>query len=150
MTQDFKQLSPSLWAAPQINAGDIAQAVSMGISVIICNRPDGEAPGQPEASQIEAAAREHGLEFAYLPMGASGLSYELLDAFDAARGTGAPRPTLAYCASGTRSAVIAAYAAARAGGDVDTLIEASAKAGFNLEGQRSGLLQIFAQNQVDS
>ena len=43
----FKTLSASLSVAPQLTAGDVAEAARAGFRAIIDNRPDGEEPGQP-------------------------------------------------------------------------------------------------------
>jgi len=69
------------------------------------NRPDGEDVDQPTFAEMKAAAIEHGLEVRYQPVAAG----QILD--DDAMIFGAlldslPKPVLAYCQTGTRSATL--------------------------------------------
>jgi uncharacterized protein (TIGR01244 family) len=50
--------------------------------------------------------------------------------------SGATGPVLAYCRSGTRSTHLWALTRARAGDDVDAIVEAAAGAGYDLTGLR--------------
>ncbi|HAN27148.1 MAG TPA: TIGR01244 family phosphatase, partial [Haliea salexigens] len=73
-----------------------------GFKVLINNRPDGEAPGQPTSAEFAAAAAENGLEYVYYPV--TGMNFPgpdlpgLAATFENAEG-----PVLAFCRSGTRS-----------------------------------------------
>ena len=40
---DFRQVDTSFWASPQIGLADVADAQARGITLIINNRPEGEA-----------------------------------------------------------------------------------------------------------
>ena len=66
----FKELEDGVAVSPQITAEDVAAAASLGYRTIVCNRPDGEAPGQPSMAEIEAAAQAAGLSF--LPLAFAG------------------------------------------------------------------------------
>lgn len=131
MRHQFHQLFDTLWVSPQIGKADVDAAAAQGIATIICNRPDGEAPLQPTAHEIEGFAKAHGLNFFHIPYGPQGLSLEMMDAFDTARGDSKTSNCLAYCTSGTRSAIIAAHCAARAGAQPEALIDAAAQAGYD-------------------
>lgn len=52
----FRQITDAFSASPQITPGDIAAIRAAGFRAIICNRPDGEGPGQPGFEEIETAA----------------------------------------------------------------------------------------------
>ena len=54
---DFRKLSDSMWASPQISTAQIAEARDAGVTLVINNRPDGEAPDEPQGPEIEAAAK---------------------------------------------------------------------------------------------
>ena len=54
---DFRPVSASFWASPQIGLPDVAEAQARGITLIINNRPEGEEADQTPGSAIEAAAR---------------------------------------------------------------------------------------------
>ena len=135
MSDKFKRLSDNFFASPQIKAADIDGAKAEGVTLIICNRPDGEMLGQPRASEIEKAATEAGVGFVDIPVGSAGISHEMLDDFMSAVGA-TDGAVLAYCASGTRSTILRAFALARGGHDIDELIKEAAEAGYNIAGQR--------------
>ncbi len=98
-------VSPTLSVSPQITPDDVVQAHSLGFQSIICNRPDGEEPGQPTFEDIEAAATKIGISARYIPISPAGISEADAAAFRAALDD-LPTPILAYCRSGTRSATV--------------------------------------------
>ncbi|MBY0421165.1 MAG: TIGR01244 family phosphatase, partial [Parvularculaceae bacterium] len=133
MTAKFRQLARDFYVAPQIAAGDLADAKALGVALVINNRPENEEPGQPAGSAIAAAARAAGLGYVAIPISGMNVSGADLDAFDdALRET--KGPVLAFCRSGTRSTVLRAFARARAGDDVASIIDEAAGAGYDLSG----------------
>jgi sulfide:quinone oxidoreductase len=129
---DPKPLSPDLSVSPQVAPGDLQALAAMGIRSVICNRPDGEAGDQPTFEEIEAAARAAGIEARYLPIVQGMVS----DAEAAAFGRlmrDLPKPALAYCRSGMRSATL--WALSEAGARPLPAILAAAKAaGYDMGG----------------
>ena len=98
-TQDFS-------SAPQINADDVAEIAKLGFKTIFNNRPDNEGGAlQPSSAQIEAAAKEHGLAYVYLPVVPNQIGAEQIKAFYAAY-TQASKPVLGFCGTGYRAGVI--------------------------------------------
>ena len=132
---DFRTLSADYSVAPQITLEDVAEAKAAGFSMIVNNRPDGEEPAAPQGEQISTACAAEGLAYAAIPIGHAGFSHPQLDALDAVL-AGATGPVLAYCRSGTRSTHLWALTRARAGDDVDGIVEAVAKGGYDLSGLR--------------
>jgi uncharacterized protein (TIGR01244 family) len=132
---DFRTLSADYSVAPQISIEDVAEAKAAGFSLIVNNRPDGEEPEAPQGDEIANAAAAEGLAYAAIPVGHAGFSHPQLDALDALL-SGATGPVLAYCRSGTRSTHLWALTRARAGDDVDAVVEAAAGAGYDLSGLR--------------
>ncbi|MXO91242.1 TIGR01244 family phosphatase [Altererythrobacter aquaemixtae] len=128
---DFRRLSSSVLASPQISTDDIDAAKKMGVTLIINNRPDGEAPDQPEGALIEQAARAAGLDYLAIPIGQAGFGKEqiaaMADAFVQADGT-----ILAYCRSGTRSTFLWSLAQASQGQDPAEISQAAADAGYDV------------------
>jgi sulfide:quinone oxidoreductase len=100
-----KQLTNDLAVAPQIGVGDIAAIKAQGFRSLICNRPDGEAADQTAFAEIEAAARSAGLEVRYLPVIPGKFTSAEAAAFGAMIAE-LPKPVLAYCRSGSRSALL--------------------------------------------
>ena len=126
---DFRTVTDTFSVSPQISPAEVAAAAAQGFTLIINNRPDGEAPGQPTGAQIEAAARAAGLDYVSAPVvGRPGpVQVEAVRAA-VARANG---KVLAYCRSGTRS--ICTWAMGQAG-EVprDQLLRLGAAAGYDL------------------
>lgn len=133
MADVFIPLAENFWVSGQIAAKDIAAARELGVTLIVNNRPDGEAPGQPTGEEIRAAASAAGLSYLAIPIGAAGVSDRDLDALDAAL-KAHPQGVLAFCRTGTRSTIVWALAKARAGMPADEIIRQAAEAGYNLAG----------------
>ena len=97
------QLTESLSVAAQIAPEDISNLATRGFTVVVCNRPDGEVPGQATMDEIEAACNAAGLLFVRYPVDAMnfpGPDIEGLGAlFD-----DPSQSVLAYCRTGTRCA----------------------------------------------
>ena len=58
---EFRTVTDRFSVSPQISLDDVAAAAAQGFTVIINNRPDGEAPGQPTIAEMEAAVHAAGL-----------------------------------------------------------------------------------------
>ncbi|HTI02227.1 MAG TPA: TIGR01244 family sulfur transferase [Acidisoma sp.] len=101
----FKKIDDSYWISAQLTEAEVAAAALEGFRMVICNRPDGEEPGQVPAAEIAAAAARHGMEFRHIPVTPAGVTPEaarrMAEALAAAEGA-----VLAYCRSGNRSAMI--------------------------------------------
>ena len=95
------KLTETVAAAPQIHVEDMSAIAAAGYQVVINNRPDGEAMGQPSSDELRAAAEAAGLEYHYYPLNAFNYPGNdigaMADLFDGAR------PVFAFCRSGTRS-----------------------------------------------
>ena len=99
---DIKALDATFAVSPQIRPDDVAEIAAQGYKAIICNRPDDEEQGQPDAASIRAAAEEAGLAFAYVPAVSGALTGENAAAMKRALAD-LPSPVFAYCRSGARS-----------------------------------------------
>ena len=102
---DLKKISEKTAVSPQITPQDMTAIKEAGFRAIICNRPDGEGVDQPSFEEIEAAAKKVGLEAAYVPVTSGKVHDEDVESFGAAL-KDLPRPVLAYCRTGTRSATL--------------------------------------------
>ena len=142
---DFRKLSETMLASPQITAADVAAAREQGVTLIVNNRPDGESDDQPDGAVIEAAARAAGLDYIAIPIGSSGFSEPqvaaLADALAKAEGA-----VLGYCRSGTRSTLLWSLAQARAGKDPDAIAQAAASAGYDITPIRQAMDMLAAGN----
>ena len=108
---DARTLTTGLSVSPQITEADLDAVADRGFRTVICNRPDGESPDQPAFAGIAAAAEARGIATRYLPV--VGGQIEDADAAEFGRMLrDLPGPVLAYCRSGTRSAMLWALAMA--------------------------------------
>ena len=128
----LRQLTPSIFVAPQIDADVVAQAAALGVTLIVNNRPEGESPDQTAGETIEAAARAAGLAYVAIPVSHSGFAPWQLDALDEALAKNGDGKALCYCRSGTRSTLLWALARARAGDSPDEIAEQAAAAGYDI------------------
>lgn len=102
---DIKQLTPDLAVSPQLIPNDMRALKEAGIRAVICNRPDGEDADQPTFDEIARAARAEGILSAYVPVTSGKVTDADAAAFYAAMSE-LPKPVLAYCRTGTRSATL--------------------------------------------
>lgn len=133
-------LSEQFAVTSALTADDIAEAARLGFGAILSNLPDGEmAEALPSRDEARIAWR-HGMQFRHVPADrhdvmSDDIVESVADALIGLRG-----PVLAHCRSGTRSAIIWAAASARMQ-PVDCVLEALAKAGFDLDFLRDDLEQ---------
>ena len=126
----LRPLSPTVWASAQFAPEVMPALAASGVRRIISNRPDGEETRQPSAAVMEAAARDAGLGFAWIPV--SGLpGPDQVAAVADLLADGAP--TVMFCRSGMRSTAAWAMAERLRGVDVADLREAAAAAGYDLD-----------------
>lgn len=100
---EIENIAPGFAVSAQIAPQDVAEIAARGFMAIVCNRPDGEAEGQPASSVIAEEAARHSLAFTYIPIApgcmTDGDARELASFLGGVDG-----PVLGYCGSGKRSA----------------------------------------------
>jgi len=141
---DFRKLSDTVYASPQITAADIAEAAALGVALVINNRPEGEADDQTPGSEIEAAAHAAGMDYRAIPVTMQTLSEGDVASMAEALGE-APGPVLAYCRTGTRSTLLWSLAQAKRGADPEAITEAAAAAGYDISPIRAAMDALAAQ-----
>lgn len=138
MNGKFIPLAKDFYVAPQIAVADVANAAADGFTLIVNNRPDGEAPGQPAGAEIERAAKAAGLDYVHIPVDGRGLSQDHISALKSAIKASGEK-TLAFCRSGARSTIVRAYMKAADGGGADEIIAEASAAGYDISGHRPAL-----------
>jgi uncharacterized protein (TIGR01244 family) len=99
-----RPIADGISVAPQLTPEAMAAAAAAGFKSIVNNRPDFEhGPDQPSSAQVQAAAEAAGLQYRHLPVSGGYQSPEEIAAF-ARLLHELPRPILAFCRSGARSA----------------------------------------------
>jgi uncharacterized protein (TIGR01244 family) len=127
---DIRTVTPDFAVAPQIALADMAEAKARGFVLVVNNRPDGEAPGQPTGAEMKAAAEAQGLGYAHIPVvGRPGEAEirAMAEALAAAKG-----PVLAFCRSGARS--IVTWSLGQKDRPREELIRLGQAAGYDLSG----------------
>lgn len=104
-----RQLDDKVLVSGQIRPDEVATLRTQGVTLIVNNRPDGEEPGQPLGVEIEEAAMAAGIDYRSVPI-IRGIGPADADAMRDAISS-SPGKVLAFCRSGTRSAL--AWALAR-------------------------------------
>jgi uncharacterized protein (TIGR01244 family) len=126
----IRALDDKVMVSGQIAPHEVAGLAEQGITMLVNNRPDGEEPGQPLASEIEDAAAAAGIAYRYVPIirGIGPADVESMQ--EALKETGDGK-LLAFCRSGTRSALAIALAKRDEGASSDEVIRKLNGAGFD-------------------
>jgi uncharacterized protein (TIGR01244 family) len=131
-------ITPAFAVTGALQAADFAEIAAAGFKSVLSNLPDGESAAYPTSAQEAECAARAGLAFRHLPTTKADLFTErVVDGVGAALRE-LPGPVLAHCASGMRSAVAWATAAARVQ-PVDAVLDTMRAAGFNLDAVRDEL-----------
>ncbi|MEO9462050.1 MAG: TIGR01244 family sulfur transferase [Marinomonas sp.] len=146
---DFRKLSETMLASPQIGPDEVATAAEQGVKLIVNNRPDGESPDEPQGPEIEAAAAAAGIGYLAIPIGQSGFSLPQVDALVEAIKS-ADGPVLGYCRSGTRSTFLWSLARAKMGDAPEAIAAAAGAAGYDISPVRPTVDMLAGDASGDS
>ena len=125
----IRQLDERMWVSSQIAPHEVAGLAEQGVTMLVNNRPDGEEPDQPLASDIEAAAGVAGIAYRFVPIirGIGPADVEAMqDAARSSEGT-----MLAFCRSGTRSALVLGLARREEGASAEEVQRCLGEAGID-------------------
>ena len=140
----IKPLHDSLLVSGQIKLADLKLIAADGITTIINNRPDGEAPRQPRSETLAKRAKELGLTYHYIPVISGGMTNanetDFASVLDSSQG-----PVLAFCRTGTRSTTL--WAKSQKGQlSADAIIKQASSAGYDLSKMKSALTPAANEN----
>lgn len=126
----IRELDDKILVSGQIAPEDLAEVARRGVTLVVNNRPDGEEPGQPFAADIEAAAEQAGIAYRFCPIvrGIGPADVECMQQAIDAAGDG---KLLAFCRSGTRSALACALALREQGAPAQEVQQRLSQAGFD-------------------
>jgi uncharacterized protein (TIGR01244 family) len=126
----IRQLDDKLMVSGQIAPQDVAGLADHGITMLVNNRPDGEEAGQPLAGAIEEAAAAAGIAYRFVPI-IRGIGPADIEAMQEAIREAGEGKLLAFCRSGTRSALATALAKREEGASVEEVTRNLTEAGFD-------------------
>lgn len=129
---ELRQITEDFTVSPQIDCADLPAIAAAGFRAILCNRPDGEEPGQCTYHDIVAAAEAAGLQVRAVPIVSGRASPEDRAAFRAALAE-LPKPILAYCRTGTRSTMLWTMTSHGARSSAE-ILRLTAAAGYDMSG----------------
>lgn len=98
-------LDTQLFCSAQVSEAILAKAAQEGVGLVICNRPDGEEPGQPDFATVKQWAAQHGMNAVHIPVVPGQFTPAAAAAFAQAV-NGCDKKVLAYCRTGMRAAVL--------------------------------------------
>ena len=117
--------------APQLTPDEVADVAGQGFRLLINNRPDHEAAGQPTSLAMAEAAKAAGMDYLHIPVGGGSGPGQAEAMYEAVKGSDAP--VLAFCRSGTRSITTWAMGQVEAGArSRDELVALGRNAGYDL------------------
>ncbi|GAB5450148.1 MAG: TIGR01244 family sulfur transferase [Halioglobus sp.] len=123
------QLSDSLAVSGQIRPEDLREIATAGYAIVVNNRPDGEEGGQPASAEMEAVARELGLEYHHMPVTAMDFPGPDFDAFSDLLDN-PQQPVFAFCRSGTRCTNL--WVSSREADELDAALSTAQRLGYDL------------------
>jgi uncharacterized protein (TIGR01244 family) len=131
-------ITPGFAVTGALQPADVAEAAALGFRSILSNLPDGESAAYPSSAEEAALARAAGLGFRHVPTTKFEVFSDRVVEGVAAAIAELEGPILAHCASGLRSALAWAAAAARLQ-SADQVLAALRKAGFQMDAVRGEL-----------
>ena len=126
----IRQLDERVMVSGQLALHEVAGLAEQGVTMLVNNRPDGEEPGQPLAGDIEAAAEAAGIAYRFVPI-MRGIGPADVESMQEALRDAGDGKLLAFCRSGTRSALALALAQREDGASSDEVQLRLQSAGFD-------------------
>ena len=126
----IRRLDDKTSVSGQLRPEEIAGLAERGVTLVINNRPDGEEPGQPAAADIEAAVVAAGISYRHVPI-FRGIGPADVEAMQEALRAAEGGKLLAFCRSGTRSALAVGLAKREGGASAEDVSACLVSAGFD-------------------
>lgn len=126
----IRKLDDRIWVSGQIASHEVAGLAESGVTMLVNNRPDGEEADQPPAAEIEAAAEQAGIAYRFVPI-LRGIGPADVESMQEAMRAAGDGKLLAFCRSGTRSALACALAQREDGAAREEVEKRLTDAGFD-------------------
>lgn len=126
----IRQLDDKVMVSGQVAPHEVAGLAELGVTVLVNNRPDGEEPGQPLASEIEDAAAAAGISYRFVPI-IRGIGPADVEAMQEALREAEGGKLVAFCRSGMRSALAVGLAQREEGASAEEVQQRLLSAGFD-------------------
>src|SRR5258708_37642789 len=126
----IRMLDDKVMVSGQVAPHEVAGLAEQGVTRLVNNRPDGEEPGQPLAGDIEEAAAAAGISYRFVPI-IRGIGPADVESMQEALREAEGGKLLAFCRSGTRSALAVSLAKREEGASAEEVQRALGNAGFD-------------------
>ena len=126
----IRQLDDKVMVSGQVAPNEVAALAEQGVTVLVNNRPDGEEPGQPLAGDIEDAALAAGISYHFVPI-LRGIGPADVESMQQALREAESGKLLAFCRSGSRSALAIALAKREEGASAEEVQRTLIDNGFD-------------------
>ncbi len=125
----MKEVTKNYFVSSQIEVNDVELLKNKGFEIVVCNRPDGEEPDQPDFKSINEECSKLGIKFCNYPLSPGDLNLERV--LETKEIIEEDKKTLAYCRTGTRCITLWACAEV-ANKEIEEILEISEEAGYDL------------------
>ena len=125
----MRKVTNHYFVSSQIESTDVKSLKDQGFEFIVCNRPDGEEPNQPDFKSIEKECLKLGIKFYNYPLSPGDLNLERV--LETKEIIEKDKKTLAYCRTGTRCITLWACAEVTSK-EVKEILKISENAGYDL------------------
>ncbi|MFD1217865.1 MULTISPECIES: TIGR01244 family sulfur transferase [Microbulbifer] len=129
---DSKVLDQQVSVSAEPTLEEFQALADAGVEVIVCNRPEQEAEGQPTFAELEQSATGAGMMFVAIPFSRGQMQPDHSEAFHKLLESG--KKVHAFCRTGNRSCNLWAAARCLSGVDKKQLQQAAQRAGFDISG----------------
>ncbi len=128
------KLDDTLTASAQVESENLEELKAQGISVLVCNRPDGEAEEQPAFDALAAQAKQLGIEMLSIAFRPGEQTSEQVDEFAKllAKAKLNEHKVHAFCRTGNRSTCLWSAVKVREGVDSTQVLTIAKEAGFDV------------------
>ena len=126
----IRQLDDKVMVSGQVAPNEVAALAEQGVTVLVNNRPDGEELGQPLAGDIENAAVAAGISYHFVPI-LRGIGPADVESMQEALREAESGKLLAFCRSGSRSALAIALAKREEGASAEDVQRTLIDNGFD-------------------
>ena len=127
---NIQQLNNLVSVSEQIALDDLHELKRLGVTMIICNRPDDEEKDQLPFAKVQAAASMLRMEAVYLPFVKENMSLNDID--QCANILSKKKRLHMYCLSGQRSSTLWSLAAMKLGQQEDLIISSVQDASYKI------------------
>ncbi|WP_295801298.1 TIGR01244 family sulfur transferase [uncultured Microbulbifer sp.] len=129
---ELKTLDSQVSVSAEPALAQFAELAKLGVEVVVCNRPENEAEGQPSFAELEQAVTAAGMAFVAIPFSRGQMQPAHSEEFAKLLSSG--KKVHAFCRTGNRSCNLWAAAGCLNGVEKPQLQQAAQQAGFDISG----------------